>query len=136
MQRDAREMHKLDVELLSKRRAQERERQAKLQHHMFSISDDPQSNNVVTRPPSFTSKSQSESFETQSSSDEKSSITIKITDKRDDVLPSSSSLTIIEVPAIHPSSEATTPTTTGGGLQAIIQVDDITFFLCYIMYFI
>lgn len=118
-QREAREVHKLDVELLSQRRAQERDRQAKitkqqLQTHQLtqssSISEEITQNNVHQPTPSISigSISQRDSFERQisdgkssSSGSGSSTACLKITEKRKSTDGVSTSSTVIEVPAAY-----------------------------------
>lgn len=122
IQREAREVHKLDVELLSQRRAQERERQAKINQHLL---DDITQNNIhtISQQPSISigSISQRESFERQISDGKSSSSGsgsgsgtgggLKITEKRKSTDGVSTSSTVIEVPSTyyqHPSPSSTT----------------------------
>lgn len=138
LQREAREVHKLDVELLSQRRAQERERQAKICQQLHHPSDEITQNNVNQQPSiSFGSISQRESFERQLSDGKSSSSGgsgsgsgtggLKIMEKRKSTDGVSTSSTVIEVPSVHYQHTSPTSTTVDevskdGILQNVVQV--------------
>lgn len=150
-QREAREVHKLDVELLSQRRAQERERQAKIHQHLQThpYPEEITQNNVHQQPTiSIGSISQRESFERQISDGKSSSSGsgggsgsggvslassgtggLKITtEKRTSTDGISTSSTVIEVPSAHyqhtssPSSTTIESICKEGTLQTVLQV--------------
>lgn len=140
LQREAREVHKLDVELLSQRRAQERERQAKISQQLQTHhpSDDITQNNVNQQPSiSIGTLSQRESFERQISDGKSSSSGgsgsgsgtggLKIMEKRKSTDGVSTSSTVIEVPSVHYQYTSQSSTTVDvvckdGILQNVVQV--------------
>lgn len=127
----------MDVELLSQRRAQERERQAKINQHLQThLPDDITQNNIhtISQQPSISigSISQRESFERQISDGKSSSSGsgsgsgtggLKITEKRKSTDGVSTSSTVIEVPSTHYQHPSPSSTTIDSGCrEGVMQV--------------